>query len=107
MKVNVYAIYDCKMAVYSQPMFLHNDNTAIRTFTDIVNETQNGLSRHPEDYSLHLVGSWDDNTGKLESFQIMSVINAAAVVRNYQPQANSGSFGASDLVKPSENGHAQ
>lgn len=42
---------------------------ALRSFTDEVNRAaqDNALHMHPDDYTLHVVAVFDDETGKFES----------------------------------------
>lgn len=66
MKIKVYAIYDSKTTTYSPPWFARNNAAAIRNFQDLVNDRQSTVSKHPEDYSLHYIGTFDDDTAQIE-----------------------------------------
>lgn len=62
MKLKVFAIFDSKISAFNTPFFQRSSGEAIRNFSDAVNKEE-GLSRHPDDYTLFELGSWDDSTG--------------------------------------------
>lgn len=65
MKQKAYAIYDSKLAEFNTPFFSPNNNTAIRTFTDAANDPTTNINRHPEDFSLHHIGTYETDNGQL------------------------------------------
>lgn len=65
----VYSIYDEKVESYSQPFFAATNPAAIRMFTDLSNDGQSMISKHPQDYTLYQLGKWDDSTGQIDSFE--------------------------------------
>lgn len=76
MRMCVYAIFDNKLRTYSQPIFAHNNEHAIRIFTDAVRETNSPFGRHPNDYHLYAVGYWDDSTAELEAINPLNLASA-------------------------------
>lgn len=67
MKMLAFSIYDDKAQVYSRPFYAITIGEAIRTFTDAVNQKDSPYNRHPDDYTLYSVGSFDDALGELEN----------------------------------------
>lgn len=65
----IYSIYDEKVEAYGQPFFAPTNPAAIRMFTDLTMDHNSSVSRHPQDYTLYQLGTYDDSTGKLESFE--------------------------------------
>ncbi len=64
MKLNLYSIFDTASGLYLRPMFAQSDGEAIRAFSDAVtSDTEYG--KHPEDYSIHRLGIYDDTNGTL------------------------------------------
>jgi hypothetical protein len=59
----VYTIYDSKAKFYSTPFYSPNDDTAIREFVRIVNDTASNINPFPDDYSLFKIGTFSDTTG--------------------------------------------
>lgn len=70
MKLNAYSIYDSKAKAFSQPFFTANHQIAERSFSALVSEKgTNNVAKFPEDFSLHYIGQFDDETGELVSNQ--------------------------------------
>ena len=67
MKTCVYAIKDAALSTYAAPFTQPNNQVAMRAFGDLANDPQSNLSRHPSDYALVRLGTFDDETGKFES----------------------------------------
>lgn len=68
MRYNVYSIRDRAADVFGQPFFLPTNGVAIRVFSDEVNRADgnNNLNKHPEDFDLYYLGSFDDNDGSFD-----------------------------------------
>lgn len=58
----VFTIYDSKSEAYLQPFFMLTDGQARRAIEDCVNDPGHQFGRHPEDYTLFFLGTWDDST---------------------------------------------
>lgn len=67
MVLKVFSIFDEKASVFSQPFFSTHNGTALRSFSDLVGEPGNNVSKHPADFKLYLLGEFDDNSGVLLS----------------------------------------
>lgn len=65
MKNGIYTIRDTKLGSSVQIFPAANDLTAMRQFQDIVNATGNVVNSHPEDYTLHHIGFWNDDTDEI------------------------------------------
>lgn len=65
MKLFVIAVYDRAADAYMQPGFAQAIGQAVREFSDMVNTPGHALNKHPEDYTLHAIGIWDDNNGTI------------------------------------------
>lgn len=65
MRLNVYSVFDVKAAVYANPFYMPNDAVAVRGFTGAVNSPDTMLYKHPEDYMLFRIGTFDDSVGLL------------------------------------------
>lgn len=62
MKTEMYVIFDKKAKLYNKPFHQFNRDVAIRTVTDLANDTSTDFSRNPEDYSLFFLGTFDEQT---------------------------------------------
>lgn len=79
---NVYSVYDAKLKAYGRPWFEMTKGSAIRLFTDAVNDASpnNQWNKHPEDFFLYQISVYDDETGSfLTDFKLQSIISASSV----------------------------
>ncbi|WNK14465.1 MAG: nonstructural protein [Microvirus sp.] len=65
--LKVFAVYDSKVQTYAQPFFVPTAAAALRSFADIAKDTTHPIGKHPEDYTLMELGTYDESTGLLES----------------------------------------
>lgn len=82
MMLKAFSIFDNKALVYSPPFFTHTDGAAVRMFSDIANDMNTNIGRHPADFTLFCVGTFSDANGSLEpTLPIVHVIDAVALLR--------------------------
>lgn len=62
----VFTVFDEKSEAYLQPFFLDTLGQAQRAMTDCVNDINHQFCRHTSDYTLFLLGTFDDSTGTFE-----------------------------------------
>jgi len=60
----VVSVKDRAADVFNRPFFVPHRNVAVRDFTDEVNRSaaDNQLNKHPDDFDLYILGTFDDNT---------------------------------------------
>lgn len=78
----VYSVFDSKAALFGRPFYDQQDASAIRNFADAVNDGSNPSNmwnKHPEDFSLFLIGEFDDESGKLIPCLPQSLVTASAL----------------------------
>lgn len=63
MILKVFSVYDVKAEAYLQPFFMTSKGQAVRGFTDLLNDGQSQFSKHPGDFTLFELGSFDDSNG--------------------------------------------
>lgn len=81
MQLRGYTIYDNKALQYHSPWFAASDGAAVRSFSDLVNDHNTTIGRHPGDYSLWFCGTYDDNKGHFAAqVPLVHVIDATALV---------------------------
>jgi len=66
MKLQIFSIYDTKADAYLQPFFTATKATALRSFSDLVNNPDSTFSKHASDYVLFHIASYDDQNGHIE-----------------------------------------
>lgn len=65
MKLLAFSIRDSKAEAFMRPFFAPTRGLAVRSFRDMCNE-DGPVSKHPDDYQLFEIGSFDELTGELE-----------------------------------------
>lgn len=79
------AVFDAKADCFNRPFFVPTSGLAVRSFTDEVNrrDNSNPMFVHPNDFSLWIVGSYEEHSGLLEAkvpptllVQATSVLNS-------------------------------
>lgn len=78
----VYSVFDSKLAAFGRPWFSMRDASAIREFSDAVNDSSNPLNqwnKHPEDFHLFVIGQFDDQLGVLMPETPVSIVTAASL----------------------------
>ena len=59
------AVYDSAVGVYFQPFFARSRAEALRSFSDVANKAGHPFHSHPGDYTLFILATWDEETGRL------------------------------------------
>ena len=62
-----FSIYDRKAQVYLPPFYFSYKGEATRAFEDICKNRESIISKHPEDYDLYMIGTFNSDSGALES----------------------------------------
>lgn len=72
---NICSIFDGKAEAYMQPFFVQAIGVAKREFGNLVNDPSHPIGKHPEDYTLFVVGTWEEMEGKLVSLEPRAIGN--------------------------------
>jgi len=72
MRYKIVAIRDRAIDAFSQPFFVANVGSAIRSFGDEIKrphsaERPNAYNQHPDDFDLYALGEFDDETGEFSA----------------------------------------
>lgn len=80
MKYKIFAVYDSKAEAYMTPFFMNKSLQAIRSFKDAIANPELPFGRHPADFTLFGIGSFNDNSAVLEAITPKSLGNALELV---------------------------
>lgn len=61
---DVFSVHDVKADAFLPPFILPKQSMAIRVFSDCINSPDHQFGRHPADYTLFRLGSFDDENGQ-------------------------------------------
>lgn len=69
--LQVVSVYDSAVNAFARPFFVPSTGVALRSFSDEVNRQapDNPMSQHPEDFTLYLLGSFDEDSGQFTNTQ--------------------------------------
>nr|QJB19187.1 MAG: nonstructural protein [Microvirus sp.] len=68
MKSLIVAVRDQKSVTFTQPVTVPTKGMALRSWGDQLSDPANAnqeQAKHPEDFSLWIIGEFDDNTGEI------------------------------------------
>lgn len=80
MIVKLFAVKDNASGVYDGPVPAQTEGIAMRNFTDMCNNPDTAIAKHPEDFSLWCVGTWNDATGEIISGQPECLARATSIL---------------------------
>lgn len=91
MILKVFAARDMKAEAFLQPYYSPNVGSAVRAFGDACNEKNSPFNKHPNDYVLYEIATYDDNTAEFISLNPIKMLGCAAdfIVRD-MPQGGPG-----------------
>jgi len=67
---NMFAIHDSKAKAYLPPFVMPEKGQAIRVFSDCINSDDHQFSKHPADYTLMHIATFDDSIGIVTSCEL-------------------------------------
>lgn len=72
MQLRIFALYDIKSGAHGTPFFMHHVGEAVRACIDLGQDAQTTVGRHPADFALHELGTFDTDTGLITPQQPVS-----------------------------------
>lgn len=82
MLLKAFSILDTKADSFSAPFFLSTTGQAVRAFKDLANDGQSTINRHPSDYRLFCIGTFDDQLGGLNRLDPLEPLGYASDYRD-------------------------
>lgn len=79
MIINIYTIFDDKAKIYNKPFYMHNDAVALRALTDLADDPNTDVHKHPEDFVLFKLGTFDDVSGKFDLIEKEVMLRASEI----------------------------
>lgn len=66
-KFRVFSAHDSKLSIFLPPFFVQHLGQALRMWEDSVNSPDTLVAKHPSDFVLYEIGTFDDEHGVLTS----------------------------------------
>lgn len=76
MEMQVFAVFDKKSELYNLPFFMQTTGEALRAFMDLARDEKTVLYRHPEDFRLSRLGTFDNKAGVFKMSEPVTVAHA-------------------------------
>lgn len=106
-----YSLYDSKSLQYHLPFYAATDGAAIRMVSELVNDKDTMVGRHPVDFHLYRIGHYDDALGGVYGISpLVHVIDAVALVRvqsSLFPTVHPDNGDGSPVIRNELNGEAR
>lgn len=80
--LKVFSVYDSKAEAFLLPFFTSNAAVAIRNFSSAASDAATAFSRHPGDYTLFEIGSWDESEGAWRPLSAKVALGSAIELRS-------------------------
>ncbi len=87
MIINAYTVYDSATEAHMRPFFAQTDGEAIRSFQDAVNDPQSAFYKHPADFTLFAIGSFDDSLAVFDNKHAPVNLGGAITFKIEEPHA--------------------
>lgn len=82
MRFSIYSVYDVKACAYARPLYLRSKEELYAAIYETAKEKSSGFYKHPEDYTVFELGTFDEETAKIEFVGPMSV-GSVLEIRTY------------------------
>lgn len=69
MLLGVFAIYDSGISTWMTPLYFRNKGEALRWWQEVCNNPEAKISKHPADYTLFELGTWNDDNNEFNLFK--------------------------------------
>lgn len=96
MKINAYSVQDIKSGRFNAPFFVQSHAEALRMFDQNCKNPETLWNKYPSDFSIFLVGQFDDTTGHLETKELPLFLASAL---DYVPTPQIVNNGLNDAGK--------
>lgn len=72
--LGMYAVIDDKAQAFFNPFVARQKAEAYRSFGDSIKDPQGNLGKHPADFALYQLGTFDPSTGHIDGFDIPQLV---------------------------------
>ncbi len=84
MITRIFTVYDEKTEAYLSPFFAMTAGEAERKFSDAVNDPSSMFNKHAADFTLFMIGTFDDSTALIVIDTPNNLCNAITLLQETQ-----------------------
>lgn len=74
-----YSLYDVKVSTFGNPFCAQSDGAAVRMVIDAASDPNTMLYKHPADFILYFLGTFDEDTGEVAGSKLNNLGTVAAL----------------------------
>lgn len=82
--MQLYTMHDKAMDTYGPPMAFATDAVAVRALQDEMQNPESMFRKHPDDFVIYRIGTWDDANGQVINYTRDRVIAISALMEPKQ-----------------------
>jgi len=75
--MKMFTVYDSKAEAYMQPFFAKSTGEALRSFSDTCQDKNHIFAKHPGDFTLFELGTWDEQTSDFVIYESKKSLGTA------------------------------
>lgn len=75
--MKLFAVRDVKADAFGAPHSIATKGLALRGFADTCADERSEFAKYPDDYMLYEIGTYDPNSGQLESHRLPELVASA------------------------------
>lgn len=64
----IYSVFDSAVGDYARPFYDVSRGSALRSFSDIAQDSTSAIGKHPQDFTLFELGEYDSSTAKFDIY---------------------------------------
>lgn len=87
MEIKVFSLLDTKTGIYNAPFFMAHIGLAVRAVAELAADLNTTVGRHPADFMLVDLGSFDDQTGAFRTSVPVSLGTAVSFLEHDRPRS--------------------
>lgn len=78
MTLKIFSVLDTKADAFMPPFFFSTVGQAVRAFKELANDASSSPGRHPNDFRLYCIGTFDDATAAIRPLEQVEPLGYAA-----------------------------
>ena len=78
MTLKIFSVLDTKADAFMPPFFFNTTGQAVRAFKELANDPSSSPCRHPGDFRLFCLGTFDDATGRVSALDQVEPLGYAS-----------------------------
>lgn len=78
MQTKIFSVFDSKAKAFMAPFTMGTVGMALRSFEEVANNRDHLIGKHPDDFSLYEIGTFDDEFAQITARTPLNLIGVAS-----------------------------